>query len=65
MTFADAMKQAKDGHRVREANFSKGWTIGYFRGAKDFFCINPHTGGNYLFSPTAAHKASTNWTVVS
>lgn len=65
MTYKQALAQARDGYRVREKHMGKGWTIGYFRKAKGFFCINPHTGSNYVFMPTSAEVASTDWETVS
>jgi hypothetical protein len=66
MTFKQAMRKAKQGHRVRDdTSMAKGWTVAYFKDVKDFFNINPRTGTNYHFTPTSAQKASTTWQVQS
>ena len=66
MTYEVAMAHARDGHRVREARMSKGWTVACFVSRPgDYFCVNPHTGSNYLYHPTDADKASSQWSLTS
>jgi poly-gamma-glutamate capsule biosynthesis protein CapA/YwtB (metallophosphatase superfamily) len=70
MDFDAALICAKKGRRVRRNGMSEGWTIAWFmlkgvKGGGDYFCINPHTGSNYRFTPSAADKASKEWSIVS
>lgn len=66
MTFDDAMNMARanPGLGVREASMSPRWKVIYIKfriKGGDFFCINPKTGSDYLFTPTDAYRASTKW----
>lgn len=70
MNFDAAMVCAKKGRRVSRKGMSPGWTIAWLMqrgtpGGGAFFCINPHTGSNYQFTPSAVDKASENWSIQS
>lgn len=58
MKFADAMKLAKKGERVRANYMSPGWAVVWIAKAKGFFTVNPHTGSNYQFTPEERDKTA-------
>lgn len=59
------MKVAKTGRRVRcDSYMSPGWSIAWFKDAKGFFCVNPRTGGNYLFRPEMRDEYG-RWSILS
>lgn len=60
------MQFAKQGNKVRHSGCGPGWSIFYVkRGkAKGYYCLNPHTGSNYAFRPSAADKAATDWEIM-
>lgn len=66
MTFDEAMATCKAGRRVRWRSMSEGWSIFYIPSgkAKGYYCLNPHTGSNYAFTPSALDKKATTWEVM-
>jgi hypothetical protein len=64
MTFDEAMLAARKGKTVCDPSWmSPGWKIIYYRKFVQYFALNPHTGSDYQYMPTDAHKASTTWEI--
>lgn len=62
MTFKQAMWLAKEqGKSVRCEYMSPGWTIKWIEWG--WFCVNPHNGSNYQFTPQKIDHES-KWSVI-
>lgn len=66
MTFDQAMKFAREGNKVRHAAMGKGWSIFYIKSgdAKGYYCLNPHTGSNYHFTPGPVDMETLTWEIM-
>ena len=66
MTFRAAMALCAKGVKVRDdSTMQANWSVFAIKigRAKGFYCLNPHTGSNYQFRPSAANEASKKWRV--
>jgi hypothetical protein len=50
LTYDEAMAVGKTGKPIRRKGYSPGWTLQWHPPHEVFYCINPHTGSNYLFT---------------
>lgn len=67
MTFDEAMHFAKGrGNKVRHSAMGEGWSVFYIASgaARGYYCLNPHTGSNYAFTPHREDFAATDWEIM-
>ncbi len=62
VTYEQAVFAAKEGQAIRHPDMADGWVIRWHERARGLFNINPHTGSDYLFTPTAEERERVDWT---
>lgn len=64
MNYREATTAARTGSFIRHPGMGPGWTIGVLSGhGRLLWCLNPHTGSEYQYSPADSDQHRADWFV--